>query len=188
MKNRIVIIGCGGHAKSILDVILFNDNNADIIFVDKNAGENETILGFPVLNDYNITDEKVIVGIGDNKKRRELSEKYYDNLTTIISKNAYIGHAVKIGKGVFIAHHVHVGILTIVDDFCIVNTSASVDHECHLCTCSFIGPNATLCGKVKVNENCFIGAGATIVPNITIKADSFIKANSLVKNIKGENH
>lgn len=188
MENRIVILGCGGHAKSILDVILFNNKNEDVIFVDKNAGENETILGFPVLKDYNITDEKIIVGIGDNTKRRELSQKYYNNLTTIISKNAYIGHEVKIGKGVFIAHHAHVGILTTIDDFCIVNTSASVDHECHLGKCTFIAPNVTLCGKVTVNENCFIGAGTTIVPNITIKSDTFIKANSLIKNTKGENH
>ena len=75
MGNKYVIIGCGGHAKSILDVILFNEPAADVVFLDKNAKENEKILNCPVVKDYNIKDEKVIIGIGDNVKRRNLTEK-----------------------------------------------------------------------------------------------------------------
>lgn len=180
MSNKYIIIGCGGHAKSILDVIMFNESDAEIIFVDENAKENETILGFPVVNSYNISYEKVIVGIGDNKKRYELSKKYYANLTSIISKKAYIGNEVKIGKGVFIAHNAYIGIFSKINDFAVVNTGAIVEHECKLGAASFIGPNSTLCGKVNIGDNTFLGADTTILPEITICSGVTIGAKSLV--------
>lgn len=36
-QNNWVIIGCGGHARSIADVILHNDKNANVVFLDKTA-------------------------------------------------------------------------------------------------------------------------------------------------------
>ena len=180
MGNKYVIIGCGGHAKSILDVILFNEPAADVVFLDKNAKENEKILNYPVVKDYNIKEEKVIIGIGDNVKRRNLSEKYYNNLTSVISKTAYIGKDVKIGKGVFIAHNAYVGIFSEIGDFSVVNTGAIVEHECKLEKCVFIGPNSTICGKANVGANTFIGADTTILPRINICSDVTIGAKSLV--------
>lgn len=180
MVDKWVIVGCGGHARSVVDVILYNTPDANITFLDENARVDETVLGFPVLKTFDITTEKVIVGIGDNKKRKELSQKYYSNLTSIISKNAYIGKDVKIGKGVFVAHNVHIGVLSTVDDYSIINTGALIDHECSIAKASFIGPNATLCGKVKTDENVFIGAGTTIKDNIYINSDIVVGAGSCV--------
>jgi len=184
MQDRWIIIGCGGHARSIADVIIFNDENADIIFLDEKARPNEKLLGYPVVAAYNITEEKVIVGLGDNLKRKELSKRYYNNLANVVSKNAYVSKYAKLGKGVFIAHKAHVGVLSEVNDFAIVNTGADVDHECFLGEASFIGPNSALCGKVSIGENTFLGAGVTVIPEIKIGKDITIGAGALVnKNI-----
>lgn len=180
MKNKWIIIGCGGHAKSIADVLLYNDEKVDIIFLDKNAKKNEKILGFKVVSDYKITNEKIIVGLGDNKKRKDLSLKYYNNLSNVISKKSYVAKSVKLGKGVFVAHNAHIGVLSRIDDFTVVNTGANIDHECILERNSFIAPNATLCGKVHLSENVFLGACATILPNIKICANSIIGAGTIV--------
>lgn len=186
-EEKYIIVGCGGHARSIADVILYNDYNADIIFLDKNARHNEKILGFPVVSSYDITNEKVIVGLGDNLKRKELSLMYYDNLSNVISKTAYIGKSVQLGKGIFIAHNAHVGVMSKIEDFSIINTGASIDHECFLEKASFIAPNATLCGKVMVGENSFIGAGATVIPEIKICKNSTIGAEAvIIRNITEE--
>ena len=66
MQNKWVIIGCGGHARSIADVILDNDQYADIVFLDKNAKSNEKLFGFPIIAHYNIKNEKVIVSVYNN--------------------------------------------------------------------------------------------------------------------------
>ena len=184
MQNKWIIIGCGGHARSIADVILDNDQYADIVFLDKNAKSNEKLFGFPIVAHYNIKNEKVIVGIGDNLKRKELSIKYYENLSNVISKRAYIAKSVKMGKGIFVAHNAHIGALSQINNFVVVNTSASVDHECILGTASFIAPNSTLCGKVKLGENVLLGAGATVIPQIEICANSKIGAGTtIIKSI-----
>lgn len=180
MKDRVVIVGCGGHAKSVLDVILYNNPRADVIFLDENAAENEKILDYPVVKNYKITDEQVIVAIGDNEKRLELCQKYYDNLISVISNRAYTGKGVKIGKGVFIAHNAHVGILSEIGDFAIINTSASIDHECKIGKNTFIGPNVTLCGKVKIESSAFIGAGTTITPDTDITQNTITGAGCVV--------
>lgn len=182
MKNKWIIIGCGGHAKSIADVLLYNDENVDIIFLDKNAKKNEKVLGFNVVSDYEITDEKIIVGLGDNKKRKDLSLKYYKNLSNVVSKKSYVAKSVNLGKGIFVAHNAHVGVLSKIDDFTVVNTGANIDHECILEKTSFVAPNATLCGKVHLKENVFLGACATVLPNIQICSNSIIGAGSVVIN------
>lgn len=183
MNKKLVIYGCGGHAISIADVALFNQPDLDIVFVDNNAKDNEKKLNFPVIKEYVITNEKTIIGIGDNKKREEYSKKA-KNLCALISKTAYVSKHTEIGQGVFIAHHAHVGIGSKIGDNVIINTSASVDHDCQIGANSHIAPNSTLCGKVKIGKNVFIGAGSTIIDNISICDDAIIGAGTVVcKNI-----
>src|SRR5437868_6384568 len=53
MKNNqpLVILGCGGHARSVADVALTIEFSS-LLFVDENAQPNESILGFPVVKDF----------------------------------------------------------------------------------------------------------------------------------------
>jgi len=179
MKDSLVIIGCGGHARSAADVYLLNNPNSDIIFIDENAKDGEQILGFPVFKNYNITSESVFIAIGDNKKRAELTKKY-SNLCSIISKTAYIGREVKIGNGVLIAHNTHIGVGTKICDNTIINSSASIDHDCVIGANSHIAPNSTICGRVTIGKNVFIGAGSTIIDKLFICDDTIIGAGSII--------
>jgi sugar O-acyltransferase (sialic acid O-acetyltransferase NeuD family) len=63
---------------------------------------------------------------------------------------------------------------------CIVNTRASVDHECVLGHGVHVGPGATLCGDVRVDDFAFIGAGATILPRVHIGRSAVIGAGAVV--------
>lgn len=185
MEDKFVIIGCGGHARSIADVILYNVPDTDIIFFDSNAKKDESLLGFPVLNNYKIVDEKVIVALGDNRKRIELSQKYYNNLVNVISNRAYVGKNVKLGRGIFIGHNAYIGVMSEIADFCIVNTNALIEHECKLNKGVFVAPNSTLLGKVSIEEDSFIGANTTIIDRIKIGKNITIGAQSVVlKNIE----
>lgn len=179
MKDKLVIIGCGGHARSVADIYLFNNQNAEIIFVDENAQNGEKILGFPVLKDYNITAEKVFIAVGDNNKRAELAKKH-SNLCSIISKTAYIGREVEIGNGVLVAHNAHIGTGTKICNNAIINTSVSIDHECIIGENSHIAPNSTICGRVRIGKNVFVGAGSTIIDKLTVCDNTIIGAGSII--------
>ena len=75
MQNKVNIFGCGGHARSVADVVLNNQPKAKIIFVDSAAKEGEKILGFPVQK--TLTEKTVInyCAIGDNLTRKKCFEK-----------------------------------------------------------------------------------------------------------------
>ena len=63
----------------------------------------------------------------------------------------------------------------------IVNTRASVDHDCVIEDFSHIAPAACLCGSVHIGTSVHVGAGATVVQEISLSADTFIKAGTCVK-------
>ena len=66
------------------------------------------------------------------------------------------------------------------EDFCIINTNASVDHECIIKKSAFIGPNTTLCGKVDIGEKSFLGAGVIVKDKISICGNCTIGAGGVV--------
>ena len=183
MKNKLVIIGCGGHARSVADVYLFNNPDAEIVFVEENAKDGEEILGFPALKSYDIKNEKVFIAIGDNKAR-ESELKKHKTTETIVSKKACIGKDVELGNGVFIAHEAHVGVGSKIGEGTIINSSALVDHEVLIGKNCHIAPNSTICGRCTIGKNTFVGAGATIIDKLTISDNVTVGAGAVViKNI-----
>ncbi len=63
---------------------------------------------------------------------------------------------------------------------CIINTSASIDHECRLEDGVHVGPGAVLAGKVTVGNGAFIATGCSVGPNITVGAGAIVGAGSVV--------
>ncbi len=62
----------------------------------------------------------------------------------------------------------------------IVNTAASVDHDCDVGDYVHVAPHATLCGFVTIERGCYIGAGATILPGVTVGENAIVGAGAVV--------
>lgn len=62
----------------------------------------------------------------------------------------------------------------------IINTRASVDHDCRLADGVHVGPGATLAGEVTVEKCAFIGTGAVILPRLRIGAGATVGAGAVV--------
>ena len=183
MQNKIIyIIGCGGHARSVADVILDNNPSQELVFVDENARENEAIFGFPVVPILPETAENIFIAIGDGTKRQKLSEN--KNLINIISKRAYISPTAQISDGIFVGDGAHIGPFAKLGRGCIINNNAVVEHECTVGDFSHISVNSAVCGRVHVGNNVFIGAGTTVRDYMNICSDITIGAGAaVVKNI-----
>jgi UDP-perosamine 4-acetyltransferase len=63
----------------------------------------------------------------------------------------------------------------------VINTGATLDHDCTIGAHSFIAPRALLCGGVEIGEGVFLGAGCIIFPNVKIKAGAVIAAGAIIK-------
>lgn len=185
MSKNVIILGAGGHAKVIADII--EKNNDDLIgFLDDSEERQNTI----IYNDkkvigkinecLNYKDTEFIIGIGSNAVRKKIAEQYNLNWYTAIHPNAVIANNVSIGEGSVIMANAVINTATAIGNHCIINTKASVDHDNIIENYVHISPGATLCGTVTIKELTWICAGATIINNITIEKNNIIGAGSVV--------
>lgn len=196
MQKKVVIIGASGHARVIADIIKssgdeivgFLDDNMDIqgnvIFEDK------IVLG--TTKEENIErykDNFFIIGIGSNRVRKFISEKY-PNLKwyTAIHPSAIIGSNVEIGEGSVLMGGTVINTGTKIGKHCIINTCASLDHDNILDNFVHISPGAHLAGTVRIMDGTWICAGVTVINNITIGKNNIIGAGAtVIRNIEVEN-
>ena len=177
----INIYGKGGHA-NVLNSILWNTHPKQIKFWNDESYEKE-VGDFDPYNN-NIKGDWIIA-IGNNKSRKRIAELLgNDCYLTLIHDSVVMDKNINPGEGSQLLHASVIQVGTKIGKHCIINTAASVDHDCILGDFSFIGPNATLCGGVELGEGTFIGAGAVILPYIKIGKNCMIGAGSVVtKNL-----
>lgn len=196
MKN-IYIIGAGGHAKVIADIILkrkelLNEKIELMGFFDDKEDKSELIFGKFIIG--NIDDaEKLsqnkencfIIGIGNNKIRKLISEKYKLNYYTAIHPNSIISNEVKLGIGTVVMAGAIINPYIFIGEHTIINTGAIIDHECNIASYSHICPRVAIAGNVKVGQETWVGIGSTVKQGVKIGSQVMIGAGSLVlKNIE----
>lgn len=191
--NKIILIGGGGHCKSVIDVIEQQAHFEIAGIVDKHEFLGSKILGYQVIgSDFDLDSlakkyQYALITVGQIKspllriKLFDLANKAGFILPTIISPNAYVSKYSKIGNGSVIMHHAIVNANTTIGDNCIINSKVLIEHDCFIANHCHISTNAIINGGVKIGSNCFIGSNVTTKDNITIKEKSFIKAGALVK-------
>ncbi|MBP2655827.1 MAG: acyltransferase, left-handed parallel beta-helix (hexapeptide repeat) family [Firmicutes bacterium] len=180
-EKLIVVFGCGGHSHNIADIILYNEPDSRILFVDDNAQEGETKLGFSVVKTIPEEEYKCIIAIGSNMKRKQKFEQIDKaRLTSVLSQRAHIGRYAKIGKGSYVGHLAIVGAEAVIGENTFISYASVVGHETQIGCHSFVGPNATIMGKVKVDDLVFIGGGVTIINGVAICSNSIIGAGATV--------
>lgn len=181
----LLILGFGGHARSIADVALASGIES-LLFVDSNAREGENFLGHPVLREFTgdlPADWHCIPAAGDNRRRWaqvEAISKTGWPLATLIAPTASIGAGAQVGAGSFIAHHAHIGPLATVGQGTIINTGAVVEHDCKVGDFVHVSVNATLAGRSRLGDFVFLCTGATVIDGVAVGRDITIGAGGVV--------
>lgn len=192
--KKIVIIGAGGHAKVIADIIIKSGDEV-IGFLDDNVEIGTIIIKFKSLKiigtskDIKNFDDNTffVIGIGSNDIRKKISAENNVKWYTAVHPNAIIGIDVIIEEGTVIMPGAIINVGTRIGKHSIINTSASIDHDNEIGNFVHVSPNATLAGTVKVCDLTHIGAGATVKNNISINKKSVIGAGAVViKDINEE--
>jgi len=66
------------------------------------------------------------------------------------------------------------------ENFSILNTRSSIDHDCNIGNFVHIAPGVTLSGGVRVGHRSLIGVGATLIQSTTVGSDCIIAAGAVV--------
>ena len=191
--KKIILLGGGGHCKSVIDVIEQEKKYKIHGIVDKPKFLGSKILGYKVIGsdlDLEYLAKKyknAIITVGQIQsplvriKLFNLARKAGFKFPPIISPRAYVSKYSRIGMGTIVLHNVVVNSNVSIGNNCIINTKSLIEHDCEISDHCHISTCATINGSVKIRSKCFIGSNATVRDGITIKENRFIKANSLVK-------
>jgi UDP-N-acetylbacillosamine N-acetyltransferase len=190
-KQTVVIWGASGHAKVVADIVRLHRDRFELKgFLDDVDTQQRQFLELPVFGGAEALGSlkmmgvtHIVFGFGNCEGRLKLSEvvrKEGFSLATIIHPTAVVATDVSIGDGTVIAAGAIVNPGSKVGANVIINTRASVDHDCEIADGAHICPGATLGGSVIVGTAAWVGIGSTVKDHINIGSRALIGAGSVV--------
>ena len=188
--QRLAIIGASGHGKVVADVAI-QSGWKEIFFFDDAwpllkfngiwpvHGDSRSL--FAAIEDF----DGIAIAIGNNSIRLE---KFYEienvanKMVVLRHPAAYIANNVFIGKGSVVFAGAIIQPETSIGVSCIVNTAATIDHDCLLKDGVHVAPGAHVAGGVSVGNCSWIGIGSTVNQNLSIGARVIVGAGAAVTN------
>lgn len=192
MKRPLILIGGGGHCKSMIEVAESAGYEIKGILDMPDEVGKEVLPGHKVIG----TDDEIpqyveecdfVITVGFIKNpaiRIKLYNKVKaagGRLATIIASTAYVSKYAELGEGTVIMHHAFVNAGAKIGDNCIINTFVNIEHDavvgnqCHISTGTMVN------GECKIGENCFIGSQSVCANCIEIASDIIVGAGSVVR-------
>lgn len=176
----MLIYGTGGHAKVIYDCLTSGAEEIEAFIDDNITGKyflNKEVHSYS----RNFFPERpLVIAIGDNAARRSVSLRVFHHFGIAIHTSVLRSQYSEIGEGTMLVHgsiiqsHVKIG------KHVIVNTGASVDHDCTVGDYVHLAPKSVLCEGVKIGEGALIGAGAILLPGVKVGEWAVVGAGSVV--------
>jgi sugar O-acyltransferase (sialic acid O-acetyltransferase NeuD family) len=191
--RRILILGAGGHAQVIADILTCSgevDSSIQLIgYLDDNPQlSGQSRLGYPILGAIGelraIDHDAVIVGIGHNQRRRTLFEHLRsegERFAVACHPRAIVARDVVLPPGSVVCAGVVINCGSLIGENTILNTSCTVDHHNQIGSHAHIAPGAHLGGDVIVGTGALIGIGATVMPQRKVGPWSTVGAGALVQ-------
>lgn len=194
MNKPVIILGGGGHAKVLIDAL--RRSGVEIVGVADpglKIGEPGP-LGTIVMGDDEMIAEQdparieLVNGIGsvsNTRLRREVYGRFKAQgyrFFTVVHPSAILGEGVFLGEGAQIMAGVVVQVEAQIGANSIVNTRASIDHDCTIGEHCHIAPGVTISGGVSVGASTHIGTGAVVIQNIRIGAECLVGAGAVLRH------
>ena len=191
MDRPVILLGGGGHARVLLDLLALL--GAKVLGVTTRDGAGTPPLpGIAVLGDDRVLEKYppgeifLVNALGYTKAsdvRKKTQEKHsalgyafptMKHPAAVVSSFATLESGCQIMAGAVVQACARIGAGAI------INTRASIDHDCSIGAYAHIAPGATLSGSVHVGECSLIGVGATVIQDVRIGRMTTVGAGSVV--------
>lgn len=192
IQKPIIILGAGGHAKVLIDALQRQSVNILGITDPDPELHGKDVMGIPIIGDdnfilqYGVNDIVLVNGLGKvnrSIKRMQVYDTFKERgyiFTRVIHPSAVISSGACIAEGVHVMAGAVIQTLATIGVNTIINTRASVDHECIIGDHVHIAPGATVSGGVEIGDNVLMGAGATIIQGVKLGIHCIVVAGAVV--------
>ncbi|MCU1536253.1 MAG: transferase hexapeptide repeat containing protein [Humibacillus sp.] len=186
MTSGWVVLGAGGHARSVVDVLeragetvvaVSGDPHGSPWHVDVLADDTEALA---MVSDRGL---RACVAIGSTGARAMLVADFLSrgvSLPPVVAVTATVAPGSHVGPGTVVLEHAHVGPGSRVGTGVIVNTAAVVEHDCVVGNGAHVAPGAVLLGAASVGDGTLVGSGARVLPGVVVGAHVIIGAGAIV--------
>lgn len=190
MERNLILLGGGGHCKSVIDVAE-SAGYSILGILDKPETVGQQVLGYKIIGTdddipYYVDKAEFLITVGQIKSNAirvnlaKLVEKTGGKFATIIADDANVSKYAEIGEGTVVMHKALVNADAKIGKQCIINTMTDIEHDARIGDFCHISTAAVVNGEVKVGNNVFIGSRAVIHNCKSITNDIVIAAGSVV--------
>jgi UDP-perosamine 4-acetyltransferase len=185
--TSVVVIGAGGHAKVIIDMLL--DNGLTVVACVSHADapryrDIQVLVGDESLVALRAEGvDAAVVAVGANALRQRLAADAVAlgfSLPPVVSRSAQISPTARIGEGAVIMPNAVVNADAAIGRLAIVNTGATVDHDCVVGEAAHVAPGVHFSGGVRLGTRSIVGVGSSARPLVVIGDDVVIGAGSVL--------
>ncbi len=190
--TSLIIIGAGGHAKVLLDMLSLLGRTV-LGLTDRNpARTGDTLLGVPILGDDRIlaSHEKNMIGlvngIGSTGSTAARAAAYTAltrqgfHFETLVHPTSCLSRFATLAEGVQLLPGAMVQVASSIGANTIINSGAIIEHDCVVGAHCHVAPGAILSGGVVLEEGVHIGTGAVIRQGIRIGAGTIVGCGAVV--------
>ena len=185
--SRLYIVGAGGHGKVVAEAAETMGLWSEIVFVDQKYPELTSCGAWTVvgksIQDIAAAGSDFFVAIGDNATRFKVfkaCEEQGFNPVSIQHVSAYVSQHSQVGNGTLICAGAVVGVGSVISECCIINTTASVDHDCALGQAVHLSPGVHLAGEVSVGDFSWLGTGVSTRQVLRIASNVIVGVGAAV--------
>lgn len=192
-KEKIILVGGGGHCKSCIEVVESTDKYLITHILDVPEKVGTSILAYEITGtdddiDLYLEDKKntFLLTIGQTKSanlRKKLFQKIIakdGNVPVIISSKALVSSRTIIGKGSIIMHAAVLNADVIVGENCIINNNVNLEHDAIVGNHTHIATNAVINGNCIIGNEVFIGSNSVVLHGVKITDYTIVGAGSVV--------
>jgi len=195
MAKRLLIIGSGGHAKEVAQIARRIDPERSIwnpiSYVANSRTEIRQTRPYGTI-DYvdddvlsGIATGDAVIGLGDSQARYRVASRLVGlpNLSflNLIDPSVAIDQEfVVLGKGNVIHRQVVLTCDIVIGDFNVFNKGSIVAHDAHIGSFNDVHPTASLHGYSQLGDGCIVGAGARVLPNVSVADRTTIGAGAIL--------
>ncbi len=177
----IHLIGAGGHASVIADIVRRRAVDGVVLWADQppRDGRFSPDVQWRPLAELR-PDTPVILAIGDLPLRVELRARYPRAADALTDPSSIVGHGVRLEPGTVVKPGVIINANAVVEQDAILNTGCIIEHDCRIARNTHVAPGARLGGGVIVGESTLIGTGAIVLPEVSVGARASVGAGAVV--------
>ena len=191
MNKQLILIGGGGHCKSVIEVAE-SAGYTILGILDRPEEIGKKVLDYEIIGVdddipryVNQADFVITVGFIKNPALRiNLYEKVLQaggKLATLIASTAHVSKYAQIGQGTVIMQQAFVNAGAVIGDNVIINTFANIEHDAQIGNQCHISTGTMVNGDCQIGDNCFIGSLSVLANAISICSDVSVGAGSLVR-------